>query len=286
MQETVNKIKFGPAGNSASFYAEGLSGTENTAAWLKLRGLNAFEYSFGRGVNMGDAKAAAIKNAFNECNIEISAHAPYYINFANPSEEEIVKSCSYLTDSLEKLVTMGGKRIVFHTAAVCKQNRAEAFSLTLKNLEVLIRSLNNKKLFDVCVCPETMGKYSQIGTLEEVIEICSLDKRFIPCIDFGHLNSRGQGSLKTVKDFDNVIEKLLKEMPDKAKIFHAHFSKIQYGSTGEIRHLNFEDTKYGPSPDFFVESLKKFDITPYIICESANTQAEDALYLKALYEKI
>lgn len=129
-----------------------------------------------------------------------------------------------------------------------------------------------------------MGKLSQIGTLEEVIEICKMDGRFIPCIDFGHLNCREKGCLKTVKDFDNVINKLFKEIPDKAKIFHAHFSKVQYGALGEIRHLTFSDIVYGPSPEYFIESLKNFDVKPYIICESDGVQAEDAMYLKALYE--
>jgi len=284
LSKAINKIKFGPAGNSASFYAEGLKGTENTAAWLKLRGLTAFEYSFGHGINMGEAKAKAIRKAFFDCGIEISAHAPYYINFANESEEEINNSCRYLTDSIEKLITMGGKRVVFHTAAMGKETRAEVFNRTLKNLEILIKRLDEKNLNDVYVCPETMGRISQIGSLEEIIEICKMDRRFIPCIDFGHINSREKGCLNSVRDFNNIIEKLLKEIPDKAGIFHAHFSKIQYGPQGEIRHLNFDDTKYGPNPDYFIEALKNFDISPYVICESKETQGEDALYMKTLYE--
>ena len=282
----LNKVKFGPAGNSASFYAQGLSGTENTAGWLKPKNLDLFEYSFGRGINMGDVKAEKIRNAFLECDIEISAHAPYYINFANPDHEEILKSCRYVTDSLEMCIKMGGKRVVFHTGAVKNESKAQAFSQTLKNLELLIKALDNKKLNEIYVCPETMGRLSQIGSLEEIIEICKLDRRFIPCIDFGHLNSREKGCLKTVKDFDDVIEKLLKEIPEKTKIMHVHFSKIQYGASGEIRHLTFEDNVYGPDPALLIESFKHFDIMPHVICESAGTQAEDAIYMKKLYQSI
>lgn len=286
MLKTTEKIKFGPAGNSASFYEEGFKGTENTADWLKARGLTCFEYSFGRGINMGEAKAELIKNAFKDSDIEISAHAPYYINFANVDETEIYKSFNYLIGSLEKLIAMGGKRMVLHAASAGKEIRTDTFNRTRKNLETLIKKLDEKNLKNVYICPETMGRHSQIGTLDEIIEICKLDERFIPCVDFGHINCLEKGGLNSVENFNRIFEKLITEIPKKAKICHIHFSKIQYGALGELRHLNFDDNIYGPDPDFFIQSLKNFEITPYIICESKETQAEDALYLKKLYEKL
>ena len=282
---TESKIKFGPAGNSDSFYAQGLSGTENTATWLKDRNLDSFEYSFGRGINMGDAKAVQIRETFKSNEIEISFHAPYYINFCNENAEEILKSCQYIIDSVKMCLKIGGRRVVFHTGAIQKDDRAKACSRTFRNLEILIKMLDEQNLKDIYICPETMGKINQMGTLEEVIEICKMDGRFIPCIDFGHLNAREKGSLKTVKDFDCVIEKMLKEIPQKAKIFHAHFSKIQYGEQGEIKHLTFEDNFYGPDPELLIQSFKNFDVAPYVICESKGTQAEDAMFLKSLYFK-
>lgn len=279
----VSKIKFGSAGNSDSFYALGLKGTENTALWLKERNLDAFEYSFGRGINMGEEKAQKIGDAFKANQIEISFHAPYYINFCSDTKEDILKSCNYIIESVKMCLKIGGKRVVFHPGASMNNERAEAVARTYKNIETLIKKLDAENLKDIYICPETMGKINQIGTLEEIIQICKMDERFIPCIDFGHLNARGKGALKTVKDFDAVIEKLLKDIPKKAKVFHAHFSKIQFGDSGEIRHLTFEDKNFGPLPEFLIESFKNFDIAPYVICESKGTQAEDAMYLKALY---
>lgn len=92
-------ILFGPSGNSESFYAKGYSHTEQSAKYVRDMGLDCFEYSFGRGVRMTEAKAISIGDAFREQNVEISVHAPYYINFANPSDESAQNSYNYVLDT-------------------------------------------------------------------------------------------------------------------------------------------------------------------------------------------
>ena len=129
-----------------------------------------------------------------------------------------------------------------------------------------------------------MGKLAQIGTVEEITKFCKLDKIFYPCVDFGHVNAREQGSLKTTADFKSRLEYLIGELGmEKMKHFHVHFSKIQYSVKGEIRHLTFEDNQYGPEFEPLAEALKELDLEPVIICESAGTQAEDALAMKRIY---
>ena len=123
-------IKFGPSGNCESFYAEGFSHTEEAAAFVKNRGLDCFEYSFGRGVRMTEEKAISIGSAFAKEGIEISAHAPYFINFANPDDEMAAKSYGYVLDTAKALKLMGGNRVVFHPAAQGKMTRAEAVEKT------------------------------------------------------------------------------------------------------------------------------------------------------------
>lgn len=279
--------KFGPSGNSNSFYKEGYNSTIQAAKWCKSLGLELFEYSFGRGINIGDQTAIDIGKEFSAHNIEISAHAPYYINFANPSEEMISKSISYITRSIEKVKLFQGNRVIFHPASQGKAQRDDAVKLTLKNIKKLVDTLEEKELSDCILCAETMGKLGQIGTVEEIIEICSLAPFIYPCIDFGHINAREQGILKTTKDFENVIDQLLDNLPSqKVKYMHIHFSKIEYGPKGEIRHLTFEDKKYGPEFDPLAEVLIKKTLQPHIICESEGTQAEDAVKMKEIYNKL
>ena len=102
-------IKFGPSGNSIAFSEAGNSKSEESAVWVKNLGLHCFEYSFGRGVNMSDERAISIGKAFLDAGVEISVHAPYYINFANPEEENAVKSYNYVIQSAEKVKLLGGK---------------------------------------------------------------------------------------------------------------------------------------------------------------------------------
>ncbi len=277
-------IKFGPSGNCESFYAEGYSHTEESAVFVKNRGLDCFEYSFGRGVRMTEEKARSIGAAFTAAGVEISAHAPYFINFANPDEEMVAKSYGYVLDTAMILKIMGGKRVVFHPAAQGKATREEAVALTEKRLHILRDKIYESGLQDMTFCPETMGKLAQIGTLEEIVRFCKIDPIYTPCIDFGHINAREQGSLKTVEDYKARLQYMIDELGyERVKRFHVHFSKIMYSAKGEVKHLTFDDDVYGPEFAPLAEALKALSLQPYIVSESAGTQAEDAENMKKVY---
>jgi deoxyribonuclease-4 len=280
-------IKFGPSGNDEGFYAAGYKHSEQSATYVKEKGLDCFEYSFGRGVNMGAEKACSIGRAFAEAGVEISVHAPYFINFANPDEEMVEKSYGYVLDSARALKLLGGKRLVFHPAAQGKATWDDAVTLCEDRLKILRDKIYESNLQDVMFCPETMGKIAQIGGIEEITRFCMIDKIYTPCVDFGHVNARERGTLKTVEDYKSrleyMIEKLGKERMDP---FHVHFSKIMYGARGEIKHLTFEDTVYGPEFEPLAVALKELDLHPYIVSESAGTQSEDALTMKNIYQRI
>ena len=280
-------IKFGPSGNSESFRAEGYTKTEQAAKWLKDRNLDYFEYSFGRGILMSDEKAEVIKQAFLQQNIGISVHAPYFINLATPEEEKAINSFNYILNSADKVLKMGGNRVIFHPAAQGKATREVAVQATLDRIKILRDLIYENNLDNVLYCPETMGKLGQIGTIEEVTEFCKVDKIFIPTIDFGHVNARENGSLKIKEDYKSRLEYMIENLGmEKMKNFHVHFSKIEYSVKGEIRHLTFEDKKYGPEFEPLAEALIELDLEPVIICESAGTQAEDAMCMKNAYFNI
>ena len=278
-------IKFGPSGNSASFYAAGYEHTEEAAGYVKEMGLNCFEYSFGRGVRMTEAKARSIGQAFAAQDVEISVHAPYFINFANPDDEMAAKSYGYVLDSAKMVRLMGGKRVVFHPAAQGKDSRETAVSRAEDRLKILRDYIYLNELDGLMFCPETMGKLAQIGTPEEIVHFCRIDRVFTPCVDFGHVNAREQGSLKTAADYKRLLEYMIGELGyERMKHFHVHFSKIMYGAKGEIKHLTFADEVYGPQFEPLAEVLHELALEPYIVSESDGTQAEDAAAMKRMYE--
>ncbi|MBQ4099591.1 MAG: TIM barrel protein [Clostridia bacterium] len=277
-------IKFGPSGNSESFLLEKHKGTEDAAKWCAERNLDYYEYSFGRGVNMSEEKAVIIGEAFKNYGVGLSVHAPYFINFATTEEEKAENSYNYVLNSAKMMRLMQGERVIFHPASQGKLSREVAVEKTLDRLKVLRDKIYLLGFEDMKFCPETMGKLGQIGTIEEIVKFCKVDECFIPTVDFGHVNAREQGSLITVSDYQNRLEYMIENLGyEKMKHFHVHFSKIQYSSKGEVRHLTFDDDVYGPNFKPLAIALKNLNLEPVIICESAGTQAEDAKAMKDEY---
>ena len=275
---------FGPAGTSESFTAMGYKNSLQVPEYIEKMGLDCFEYQCGRGVNIGEEKAKALGKLAAEKGIKISLHAPYYISMSSVEEEKRLNSVNYIIASAKAVKAMGGNRIVVHTGSCGKISRGQALELAIDTMRLAINSLDSEGLSDIHICPETMGKVNQLGTLYEVLELCKIDERLIPCIDFGHLNARDMGILKAKADFEKIFYDIKNALgTERLKSFHSHFSKIEYTTGGEKRHLTFEDTVYGPQFEPVMELTCKYDCSPVFICESAGTQAEDAKQMKDYY---
>lgn len=280
-------LLFGPSGNPQSYYDRGLKSSEDSAVFTRELGLELFEYSFGRGVNLSAERAVAIGKAFAENGVELSVHAPYYVNFANPDPEMVEKSIGYILRCLERMRDLGISRCVFHPAAQGKLERTAAAVLMKDNVRRMLDAINEAGYADFILCPETMGKVGQMGTLPEVLSLCELDERLIPCLDFGHINAREQGLLKDKAAYRELLNYLYDHLDRKrADLIHIHFSKIEYGPKGELRHLTFEDRKFGPDFEPLLELLAERDSSARILSESAGTQAEDALAMQRYYRTL
>ena len=279
--------KFGPAGNSESFAELGYKNSLQVPEYIVKMGLDCYEYQCGRGVNIGEDKARQLGEKAKAAGISLSLHAPYYISMSSVEEEKRLNSINYILASAKAVNAMGGNRIVVHTGSCGKISREHALELALDTMKKAVDALDSEGLSHIHICPETMGKVNQLGTLGEVLELCRLDERLIPCIDFGHLNARDLGILKTTADFDNIFISIKNALgTDRLKCFHSHFSKIEYTTGGEKRHLTFEDTIFGPKYEPVMELTYKYGCDPTFICESAGTQAEDAKTMKDYYSSL
>lgn len=278
---------FGPAGNSEMFYNAGNKRSAQMPAFLKSKGLEWYEYPCGRGVNVGKTTATEIGTAAYDNDISMSVHAPYFINFANPELEKRINSRKYLFDALNLAKIMKAQRVVFHPGTCKKMDRRHAMDILLADMKILINEIDNAGLGGITICPETLGKKNQLGNLKEVLEICQLDDRIIPTIDFGHLHARRQGSLNTEEDFSNVLDAIENRIGiDRARNIHIHFSQIEYTNSGERRHLTFDDDKYGPYFTNLAKQLVKRKMTAVVISESNGTMIRDALTMKKIYQKL
>lgn len=277
-------VRFGPGGNDDAFYDEGHKHSIEVFEWLNNLDLDLYEYSFGRGVLLKNDTALTFQEKAKEFNIEISVHAPYFINLATESKEQQSKNEKYILDSLEKLKCLGGKKCVVHSGTQTTFERDKAISLIKENILLVMDKAKSEGFGDLYVCPETMGKYSQIGNANEVVDICSLHSNLIPTFDFGHLNCLAQGGIKTTEDYLSLLSLVKNKLgQEKLNNMHIHFSKIEYGIKGEVKHLTFEDDIYGPDFAPLAKALLFLNISPTIICESRGTMAIDAKKMKNIY---
>ena len=286
MSEAWN-IRFGTAGTSDSFAAQGYKSSLDVPEYTAKMGLNAFEYQCGRGVRLGLDKAARMAALAAERDILFSVHAPYYISMSSLEEDKRLNSIQYLLQSAAVCRALGGRRIIFHSGSCGKQSREAALEKALDTMRRAVAALDEAGFGDMTLCPETMGKVGQLGTLDEVLALCAVDKRITPCIDFGHLNARDQGCIRTKADYAAILDRMADALQDeRAAQFHAHFSKIQYTTGGEKCHLTFADTVYGPEFEPLMELCYERGLSPVIICESAGTQAEDARTMMQYYQSL
>lgn len=280
-------VRLGPGGNCDMFYAQGYKNTYQIPDFLSVIGLGAYEIQCGRGVRMSSEAAKKLKDGAGKYNIALSVHAPYYISMSSLEEEKRLNSINYILQSANLARQTGASRIVIHSGSCSKMSRETALELAVDTMKLAIHAMDENGYQDILLCPETMGKVNQLGTLDEVIELCLVDERIIPTIDFGHLNAREQGCLFTKEDFENVIKKIQNRLGSyRAKNFHVHFSKIEFSSGGEKKHLTFADKEYGPEFEPLAEVIVSHSLSPTIICESAGTMSEDALYMKRILNNL
>jgi deoxyribonuclease-4 len=278
--------KFGSAGNPDSFYEAGYKASVEMPEYLRMLGLDTYEYQCGKGVRISEKTALELRDRAMQNKIELSVHSPYYINLANPDEKMRERTIGYIFDTLRLAKIIKAERIVVHAGSIMKMTRRQALENALDTLKEVIIRADSEGLGDIRICPETMGKINQLGNLDEVITLCELDERLLPCVDFGHLNARTLGKLKTKADFEYILNQIENRLGnDRMKHFHSHFSKIEYTKGGEKRHLTFEDTVFGPEFAPLAEVLFEKESAPVIICESDGTQTIDALIMQKLFRK-
>lgn len=273
----------GPAGNCEDFYDAGNKSSLDAPKWVFDMGLGAYEYQCGKGVKISEEAAKKLGARADEYGIALSVHAPYYISLSSVEKEKRDKSIDYILKTLRVAKAMGAKRIVVHSGTAGSITRREAMELAKDTLSRSVAAAKEAGFGDIFICPETMGKVKQLGSVDEVIELCQLDEMLIPTIDFGHVNSMTLGGLKTKADFEKIFDALQNKLGGwRAKNFHAHYSRIEYTNAGEKKHHTLAETEYEPDFEPIAEIIARRNLSPVIICESRGTQTRDAVRMQEI----
>ncbi len=281
----MKKAKFGPGGNSEGFALAGHRSSIDAPEWVSSMQLDAYEYECGNGVSGSDETFAMIGVNAYQRGIATSLHAPYYISLSGVIEEKRLGSIKYIMQSLHAAKCLGASVIVVHAGSAAKIDRRDAMSLAVSTLEQTLIERESGGYTDIKIGLETMGKINQLGTIDEIIELCRIDSAFVPVVDFGHLYARSLGTdIVTEDDVKRVFEKVAEGLGgDIAENMHCHYSRIAYSKGGESKHITFDNKDFGPDPDMFARSIASLGVSPTVICESAGSQDIDAKYLKKVY---
>ena len=246
-------IKIGPAGSGGLGNLKGIQ----KVARMKL---DCMEVEFTYGVRMSEKDAREVGALALEKGISLSVHAPYYINLASDDPAKLAASKQRILDSCHRAAVFGARRVVFHAGFYQKKTAEQTYGRIKKAIVDIQQTLSQNK-WRIQLCPETTGKPSQFGSVEELLKIkketgCGI------CVDFAHLYARQQGKI----DYAEILKKLPKK-------FHAHFSGVAYGPSGERKHLK-------TTPKFFrplAEALLHANCDVTLICESPRPYKDAAM---------
>jgi deoxyribonuclease-4 len=239
------KIKLGPAGMPITCQKKGIDANIKLIAEL---GLTALEIQFVRGIYISEKEARHIGALAQDWNIELSIHAPFFINLSSLDSRKIANSKRLIIATASRAEIMGCKIIVFHPGFYCNLEKKIALNLVLNACKDISQILKNLGIY-VKLGLETTGKHSQVGTLEEILEITKQVKNCIPVIDFAHIYARNYGSINYRKIFDMIA-------PLNLKTIHSHFTSVEFTNKGERRHLPI---KYNQPPfkDLILELIRR-----------------------------
>ncbi|WP_409200545.1 TIM barrel protein [Methanobrevibacter sp. DSM 116169] len=276
----LDKVIFGPAGKPIDFKGKAFESSE----YLNEHGLHAFEYQSTYGVKIGETSAKILKEESKKENVLVSMHGPYYINLASKEEEKIDSSIERLIQSAKAGEWMGAYRIVFHPGFYSNRKKEKVLEIANSTIKKLLNRCEEEGLYDFTFAPETTGKRSQLGNLDEIISMCETFDHFEPTIDFAHIHARGRGILNTKEDYNCIFSKLENNLD--IDRLHCHFTTIEYTHAGERKHHTLaEENEYGPHIKDLLLNLIENDWKATIICETPLID-QDAVRMRELYESL
>lgn len=250
---------------------------------LEELGLDGMELEFVHGVRMSEETRKLVNNKRKEKNLILTAHAPFYINLNSPEEEKIEASVQRIIETGVAAYAAGAFSITFHAAYYMKSDKEDVYQKIKSKVEIISELFKNEGI-NVWIRPETTGKATQWGDLEEIIRLSKEINNVLPCVDFSHLHARTVGQYNTYDEFCKILEKMGKEIGSYAlDNFHGHLAGIDYGDKGEKKHLNLEESDMNYKD--LMKALKEFNVKGALVCESPNIE-DDAVLMKKFYESL
>jgi deoxyribonuclease-4 len=250
---------------------------------IKELNLNTFELGWVQSVRVSETTCAEIKQAAKINDVDLSVHAPYFINL-NANDDEWPKSRKRLMDSAIYGNLAGATDIIFHPGSYFGQPASVVLKIAIERLNGCVDELRISGN-PVRLRPETMGKSAMLGSFEDTLDMAKTVPQVLPCLDFAHLHARtGNGGMNTYDEWCRSLEQYGKVLgQDLLENIHIHLSGIEYSVKGERNHLPIQESDLNLK-DLF-KALVQFQTKGRILCESPILE-EDALFMQQTWQEI
>jgi len=246
-------------------------------------GLDGLELEFVHGVRISDKSREDVASAVKNQGKIITAHAPFYVNLNAREDDKVEASVQRIIETAEVANELGGYSITYHAGFYLNQEADLVYEKIKTQTQIITDSLS-KVGNKIWIRPETTGKATQWGDLDEIIRLSKEFETILPCVDFSHIHARYNGFWNTYDEFASIFEKIGNELGQVAlDNFHAHIAGIEYSVKGEKKHLNLEESDFNYKD--LLKAFKDFNIKGAIVCESPNIE-DDAKLLKDYYTSL
>lgn len=276
----MNKLHFLTAGTPLKTKNAGYKKAFND---LKDMMLDGMEVEFVHGVRISDENKKFIKEFTTQNNLITTAHGPYYINLNAKEQDKVDASIERIINTALTANEFNGYSITYHAAYYMGQTASDVTKRVFDATKIIVDELKKQNV-NIWIRPETTGKPTQWGTIEEIVELSKKFDIVLPCVDFSHIHARTNGTLKVYDDFARIFDYIANSLGQRAlDNFHAHIAGIEYSIKGERKHLNLEESDMNYKD--LLKAFKDFNVKGVVICESPNIE-DDALLLKNYYESL
>jgi deoxyribonuclease-4 len=219
---------------------------------------------------MKKEQAEAIRELNKKLGLRLSIHASYFINLNSEDKAKVGASRARILKAMEIGTHLGAEYVVFHPGFYQTTSKEQSYD-NIKAQVIKIMAEAKEKKYTPELAPETTGKPSQFGDLDELLKLrqetgCSI------CVDFAHLKARYAGKM----DFETMV----KQVSSIKEHFHGHFSGIEYTAKGERKHLITQEKEIKELFTF----LKKYKIDCTIVNESPDPEG-DAIKMKNILKE-
>ncbi|HLC60632.1 MAG TPA: TIM barrel protein [Candidatus Nanoarchaeia archaeon] len=248
---------------------------------VRQLGLGCMEMEFVHSVNISKEKAPEIKKVAEDNNIILTCHAPYFINLNSLEKAKVEASIGRIVNSARILNLCGGYSVAFHSGFYMGMEQKKVYDTIKDNIKLIIKNLKNEGN-NIWIRPETTGKETQFGNVDEIIQLSQEFDNVMPCVDFAHFHARTNGKFNSYAEFASILEKIEKMLGKRGlENMHIHITGIAYGPKGEKHHLTLDesDLKYKE----LLKALKDFNVKGVVVSESPNIE-EDAMLMKKIFE--